>query len=296
MKIYECCPFNNENFIASIKIAENKSWVDELHITECDRTFKYGNKGYTYDGDPSGMVKYHKMSGKELFKRTVYRISRTPWFIKKNTFAWHNEEVQRNVACSRISPEDDDIVILSDIDEIIDSSMAEKVIYNAKRHNIITIKIHFSLYYFNLFSSGWGGAPDYSYRVFIMTGKYFNKMKMTSNELRYLGTHGKLIDEIYCMEEFAGFHHSWLGDEEFIKNKVLSYAHAREDHDPLLFDNKGSVNVEYIKKCLKECKSIFGDQHKLHINNSIKMLGAVEALRNRSSFQNMFVGIPNEDY
>lgn len=40
-KIILCCPFYNENLVADINIAEASKWVDEIHITEFDKSFKY---------------------------------------------------------------------------------------------------------------------------------------------------------------------------------------------------------------------------------------------------------------
>lgn len=72
---------------------------------------------------------------------------------------------------------DDDIVILSDIDEIIDSRYLDEIIHEVRKRGIVTIKLCFTLFYLNLVSTNWGGAPI-SYRLFIMT-KYFKKMSIT---------------------------------------------------------------------------------------------------------------------
>jgi hypothetical protein len=156
-------------------------------------------------------------------------------------------------------------VILSDIDEIIDERQKDRIIEETRKRGIITIKIYFTLFYFNLFSRNIGGPPDYSYRIFIMTGKYFNKLKMTSDQLRKAGEHGKLMNEVYCLEEFMGFHHSWIGDANFIKNKLLAYAHI---------EFRSLANEDYIQKCIKEKKSIYPG-HELYIDHNIEMLRSV---------------------
>ena len=45
-KIILCCPFYNENLVADINIAEASKWVDEIHITEFDKSFKYTSHDY----------------------------------------------------------------------------------------------------------------------------------------------------------------------------------------------------------------------------------------------------------
>lgn len=284
MKIYQCCPYYNEKLIANININEASKWIDEFHIVEANRS--YQNKKRDYDFElmfgPNAKVKYHKLDVNNKYvsssiwgklKLIKYRFCKNEY--RRNVLrnpAWYNETFQRNMWNEELELKDDDIIILSDIDEIIDSRFSDKIIEKVYEHQIITIPIYFTLFYLNLFSRNWGGAPNYSYRVFIMTGKKFNTLGITLDELRKLGEQGKLTEEIYCLNEFAGFHHSWLGDEKFILNKLNSYSHL---------EHQKFTNIKYIKECLKENKSIFPG-HELEINNEIKQLLSVEEIRERN--------------
>lgn len=58
---------------------------------------------------------------------------------------------------SILSANDEDIVILSDVDEMILNEYFEEIIEIAKQKEIMTIKLHFTLFYFNLYSTNWGG-------------------------------------------------------------------------------------------------------------------------------------------
>ena len=289
MKIYQCCPYYNESLIAEINIKEASKWIDEFHITEGNLNFQGQERNYIFNsGKEYDIVKYHKIDCKNKYKRNNLYGKISLW---KNRFSsndyirniltaptWYNEAVQRNESCSKIIPEDDDIVILSDIDEIIDSKYADKIIEEVKKRDIITIKLHFTLFYFNLFSDNWGGPKDYSYRVFIMTGKYFKNMSMSSDELRKLGEQGKLYNDIYCIDEICGFHHSWLGDENFIFNKIKSYAHT---------EHSEYADIDYIKECLKNKKSIFPG-HNLSIRNDINLIDTIEKNKN-NIFKEYFI-------
>jgi hypothetical protein len=64
-----------------------------------------------------------------------------------------------------------DIVMLSNIDEIIESRHGDHIICNAMRRGVITIKVYLTMFHFNLYSYNWGGSPDYSYAIFVMTEK-----------------------------------------------------------------------------------------------------------------------------
>jgi len=278
MRIIECSPFFNENLLAKIKIEEGTNWIDEIHIAESDKTFRYGSKPFTFAHLDEPIVRYHRIEGASAFIKPKWGLSRKPWFIKYKSSPWQNEAIQRNFACNQLEYSDSDIIILSDIDEIIDSRYADRIVHEAKKHGIVTVKLHFSFFFFNLFSRNWPGAPDYSYRVFIMTGKHFRNMVVTSDQLRKAGEAGKLINEVYCPEEFQGFHHSWLGNEEVIAQKLRAYAHDAEDHDKGLF-NGSTVNMDYLRECIAQKRSIFGPEHELYVDNDKNFLRSVAKLQ-----------------
>jgi Glycosyltransferase family 17 len=278
MKIIECSPFFNENLIAGIKIEEGKNWIDELHVAECDKTFRYRDKTYSFAHADEPIVHYQKIQGESVFVSSRWGLTRKPWFVKLKSYPWQNETIQRNLACSQMEYSDSDIIILSDIDEIIDSRLADRIVHEVKKRGMVTVKFHFSLFFFNLFSRNWPGPPDYSYRTFVMTGKRFRELTLTSDQLRKAGEHGELQKEVHCIEEIAGFHHSWLGNEDFIAEKLRAYAHAPEDHGKGLFDGD-AVNMDYLRECIAQKKSIFGPEHELYVDNDKEFLRSVTRLR-----------------
>lgn len=276
MKVYECSPYYNEELIAQIKIKEAANWIDEFHVTESNKTFTYKDKDYNFKYACNDMVKYHQIDGKKHFKSPRWGLSKTPWFIKFKTFPWCNEAIQRNLSCSCIHPNDDDVVVLTDLDEIVDSRYADKVIEEVKKHQVVALKLHYTEYFFNLYVD-YRLAPihHWCFRSYAMTGKYFNIMKTTSDQLRRMGTDGVLTNQVHCMEDYVGFHHSWIGDEQYCLNKLAAYSHDHNDHAPELYLNKNEVNVEFLNKCLHEKKSIWGKDHKLFADSSIKLMDSV---------------------
>jgi hypothetical protein len=277
--IFEACPFNNENLVASIKVTESDGFVDQLHICEANRTFQFTPKPYNFLFDSDARVHYKKLDADKMFKGERFRFHRKHPFFSKSVNPWVNERIQRNYCSASLVPGDRDLVVLSDIDEIIDSRHWPQVIHEAKKHGIVTIGLHFTLYYFNLFSDNFAGPPDYSYRVFAMTGQRFNEMKISSDRLRKLGEAGRLKDTVHRIPGVMGFHHSWLGDTDFIKAKLLSYSHDRKDHDAGLYSPDGSIAKERIDNLLLDKKSVFGEVHQLQIRNDIPQLHTVELQR-----------------
>jgi hypothetical protein len=274
--VHEFSSFYNESLIASLKVEENSNWVDFFHFTESNRDFRFNKKDYYLDNSSPRVVNY-RMNGDKDFHRSHFRLSKSRNFVKRVPVSpWENDKRQRNFAVGKFIPEESDIVILSDIDEIIDSKFSERLLEATKSEGIITIKLHYTLYFFNLFSKNWVGPPHYSYRVFLMTGKYFNSMKITSDDLRKAGERGDLTDNIFCYPEIAGYHHSWLGSEREALSKLQAYPHAAYEHDSGLFSVSGEIREDALAEFIKAGKSVYGDTHLLEIDNTIPQLAVVE--------------------
>ena len=288
--IYQFSPFLNENLILRISSDESRIYGGTIYITESNRDFHYRPKKKNYENKIDNVVHQfvdvkkqfvqNNIIGKLLLSR--FRISSNSYkrhILRAQT--WYNEAVQRNISqAPHLNITDDDIIILCDIDEILDSKKAKMVFDAAKKYGIVTGKLYFTLFYFNLFSKNWGGAADYSYRMFVMTGRYYKNISWSFDELRKKGECGELMNEIHCIDDFIGFHHSWLGDEQFVENKINSYAHVTE--------HKGLSSKEYIQKCMTEHKSIFPDQE-LEIRNDINLLDSVERFRSDEKTRDFFI-------
>lgn len=277
-QVNEYCLFNGEQLIADIKFSEHWDFVDRFNIVESDRTFKNGKHIPSFR-TTLDKVDYRVFNPGKAFTGNSFRPALPPRFIKRDLNPWKNETIARDFMGSRLKPQKNDILIFSDIDEIIDSQKLPKVIEFAKEHGVVTVKLHFTLYFFNLFSEAFFGPEDYSYRVFIMTGEYYNSMTMSPDSLRKKGEAGELSKEIRCYPSFAGFHHSWIGDAEFVATKLASYSHGQEDHDAKLYDSNSRIDISAVAELLNGKKSMYGSKHKLRIRTDIPMLGSVEKLR-----------------
>lgn len=279
--IFQCCPFDNENLIAGLSLKESVGYVGEMHISEANRTFRYTPKDFHFENElVDSRVRYHQINADSQFLGKHWRLTQRAPFLRYSVNPWVNESRQRNLACSQVKAGDQDIVVLSDIDEIIDRRYWPEVIWSARKHGIVTVGLHFTLYYFNLFSTSTlgDGPDDYSYKVFAMTGKVFNELHLSSDRLRKLGESGKLLNSVHRISGIQGFHHSWLGDSEFVRNKLLSYSHGRSDHVEELYSDDGSIRHEYLKYLLTNNISVFGN-HTLRVSQDISQLSSVEALR-----------------
>ena len=63
----------------------------------------------------------------------------------------------------------------------------------------------------------------------------------------------KLLNNVKCLDGIKGYHHSWLGDELFVANKLQSYAHFRLSFCKI-FDKNGNVDINIIKEHIRSGK------------------------------------------
>lgn len=289
MKIFEYSPYFNEKKALEIKLREGAKWIDELHFCEADRTFSHDAKELHFErdarpfGEQAGRVRHHVLSTEGLFRPpTVAQLYYDPtkgregfdrwyWALLAGNGAYHNEAMQRNhaVPILRDAVSDDDIVILSDLDEILDSRLADRIVEETRRHQIITVKLHYSAFYLNLFVARNHGVPNFSYRLYVMTGRYFRTMPVTSDYLRKRGIEGGFLNEIHCLDEPAGFHHSWLEHERTAFPKLQAFAANVQD--------RSVVDPGFAVKCLSNRRLHYLDTE-LRVDNDKRFLRSLQEM------------------
>lgn len=102
-----------------------------------------------------------------------------------------------------------------------------------------------------------------------MTGRYFKSMPFSSDYLRKKGIAEALYQDIYCLEEPAGFHHSWLEYQKTALPKLQAFAANVED--------KSILNADYIDQCLHDKKLYYIDTE-LYVDNSKSFLSSLQEL------------------
>jgi len=289
MKIFEYSPYFNEKKALEIKLREGAKWIDELHFCEADRTFSYEPKELHFERDTrpfpehAARIRHHVLSSEGSFRSPLAEqiyydpsqglkgFDRGYWALLTGNGAYHNEAVQRNHALPilRDAVEDDDIVILSDLDEILDSRLADRIVEETRRHQIITVKLHYSVFYLNLFTASNHGVPNFSYRLYVLTGRYFRTLPFAPDYLRKRGIEGGFLSEIHCLDEPAGFHHSWLEHERTAFKKLQAFAANVED--------QSIIDPDYATKCLRDRRLHYLDAE-LYVDNDKQFLRSLEEM------------------
>jgi hypothetical protein len=288
--------FHNEHDVLAIKREESARWIDELHVCEADRTFKVGPREPILPPSDD-FLKTHVFPAGETFDPGFnWRLQKRPPFVRKFYRARRNETLQRNYVHEVLSDvAAEDIVILSDLDEVIDARQADEIVDAARRHGVVSIRLHHTMFYLNLYSTNWHEvwkvpSVDYSHRVFVMTGERFNQLgrEEKSDRMRMLGKVGKQIGKIHLMDGMRGFHHSWLGDAQSALDKLNSYAHALRDHTGELTDENGQVTQETMERFIQSGRSIFpGNNLEIRSFEEIEPLQTVT--ENRDRFEHLIL-------
>jgi beta-1,4-mannosyl-glycoprotein beta-1,4-N-acetylglucosaminyltransferase len=230
MKIIDCFIFYNELDLLTYRLNILNPIVDYFVIVESTHTFTGKEKKLYYDENKNLF---------ENFKEKIIHIivDDLPHIYPNVNIhereQWKNEYFQRN-AISRgidaIQISNDDLIIISDLDEISDPSTLAHI----KKGDIIVNLSSFEmdLYYYNLntkFSNKWYYSKIISYKV-------YKENNIKCNDCRTLNA--EIIKN-------GGWHLSYFGDSKFIQNKIINFGHQELNNDN--FTNLSNIE-ERVKK------------------------------------------------
>lgn len=195
--IYSCTMFFNEFHLLDLKIAEEIDVVDKLIISESDRTFA---------GNP------RQLKLRENGKYTHPKIEVISFEGKFGKSAWDNEKMQRNIPLPLHT--DDDVFIVSDMDEIHKKEDIQKIAAAALNHGFVRIQQRMYYYKINLTVS----LTSYWEKSFAVTGKFLRTRGQTFDQLRTSNSGTRVYTE--------GRHFGYLGDAEAIATKIKNFSHT----------------------------------------------------------------------
>ena len=227
MKIYDCFPFYNELDLLDLRLAELYDHVDYFVIVEATTTFQSNPKELYLKDNWDRYARYHD-------KMIHIVVDDAPG----DPDAWVNDIFQRNAIMRGLDGADDeDIIIVEDADEILRPEIIDHMRANPK--DIMGFRVP----YFNFKLNYLLVNNQESYHVWSVACK----RKYLEAPDAFRGTRFNLTqlpldyeDETIRMYEHAGWHFTYLGDDEFIRNKIKSFAHTELNTDDVL----SKINVE----------------------------------------------------
>ena len=142
MKIFEISNILNEQLLFDVKSKNSKNYINKFHVVESNFTYKYEKKDYLIKNN-FDHVTLHQVNFEKLFNKPSIKLSRYFPFFDRSKYAWLNEAIQRNYLTNTLKANlrDDDILIISDLDEIINFSNLDKILYYLK--NITLLRLNY---------------------------------------------------------------------------------------------------------------------------------------------------------
>lgn len=208
--IYSMTMFFDEIDLLDLKIREELPYVDKMIVVESAITHSGKSKLLNFPvGKYSHKVKYI------ITQASVYEDC---------PGRWDKEVRQRDFATLNLDIKDDDIFIVTDVDEIINGENIKKIIDATKAHGIIRIGMRLFFYYINVQQPYYVCAHPYA-----TTGKRYKE----NPSLSYLRTgpdrnSGEFHRNSIVVPD-CGNHFAWLGGVEKVKQKFDNFCHTEYD-------------------------------------------------------------------
>lgn len=225
MKVFDCFTFFNELELLEFRLRFLNDHIDYFVIAESNLTHSGQEKPYLFE---KSKKRFEPWQQKIIYIPCRQSAEGLSFEADVKTYSpgnasWKLENGQRN-ALLQISEKisDEDIVMVSDLDEIPDPSVIKKTnLANGPK----ALSQLFHYYFFNCQNTGrdrwWNGT-------IISSGAAFKSI--TPQGLRDKRNEYPAIKN-------AGWHFSYLGGIESIKHKIRSFAHTEYNKDEYLQDD-----------------------------------------------------------
>ena len=204
--------FNNELDVLDIRLHEVQA--DRYVLVECDHTFTNIPKPL------------HYQENKHLFKEFEDKIVHIVHKSKLHSNPWDNEHDQRNAVREGMPGHPDDLIIVTDVDEIPKNEIIKD--YGEPK----CIHMDQMNHYLNLLST----TPVLAKCTRLTK---YKDMPQNISEWRFR----EVLSSYRLPSIYGGWHFSWLGDALYLVDKVKSYSHSEVNKYPF-------NDVEAVKKVI----------------------------------------------
>lgn len=221
MKIYDSFTFFNEFELLEHRLRELYDHVDYFVLVEANRTFQNESKELLYYDNRERFAQWAD-------KIIYYPVTDMP----DNTDTWGRERHQRNAILKGVQDADDnDIVIVSDIDEIPRTETIAKL--RASSASIWPFRMPLFNFRFNYMLTNQDNYVVWSSACRKKLLDNPEDFRRARHQLQGFPYNHK--DENVEMIEHAGWHFTYFGNEDFAKQKITSFAHD-ETNDPWILN------------------------------------------------------------
>lgn len=237
MRTIDAILYNGEEDILKLRLEILDKYVDEFVICEATTTFRGNPKPLYFNVD-----RFQEWKDKIHYFVIEDNFSDKEWEFAKSSpntggsEIWCREFLQREAILKALTHlEDEDVVYISDCDEIWKPKKIGEKIYKLEQ-------LVYSYYLNNRSSEAWAGT---------FVGKYKYIKNSCLNHLRASGNF-RLNDpatwDLDTLLEDGGWHFTNMGGADEIKRKVESFGHSELDTDEFKRTIKDRIdnNVDYM--------------------------------------------------
>ena len=237
MAIYDCFQYFNEDHMVDLRLNILNEHVDYFVISESTKTHQGKNKKLNFD-----IKNFKKYENK--IKYIVADYDKTKNFLNHKGGESLIEQHQRNnLSVGLKNANDNDLIILSDSDEIPDLKKLNQIKSTTKFMAFSQMMFMYKINLQNLDESGWIGSK-------ICLKKNFPKPQKL-RDLKFKDYPFWRIDKIRYQTIKGGWHFSFLQKPSEIAKKIKSFSHGE-------FNKNEIIDTRKIEKKIANNEDIFG--------------------------------------
>jgi beta-1,4-mannosyl-glycoprotein beta-1,4-N-acetylglucosaminyltransferase len=231
-KIYDCFLFSYNPDILEIRLNILDEVVDYFVIIEGDHNFNGLPRDFVFTKEEN-LKRFEKFLHKIIYVTITdmpqHRVSEVS---DAETEAWKLENFLRNSIVRGLSTaEDDDIIVVSDFDEIPDPKILKQI---KKEKNKDVILLSHSHFFYKLNSLIVNVDKKMTSSV-VFNKKMLEKYNPNDLRIKFREANIKNKDSLdgvgFDVIYNAGWHFSWVGDKEYINEKLDGYPHQEHRNE-----------------------------------------------------------------
>jgi hypothetical protein len=221
MKVYDTFPFFNEFEILELRLQELWDQVDHFVLVESNTTFVGSPKEYFFENNKDRFAKYLDKIVHIKIEDTIE--SQFQVFPNEIDHTWVREKFQRYAGYRGLTDvQDEDLVIISDLDEIPRADMIEMIKEDENdydRYLLYIAQFNYKLNYMKIQS------PSRHPAIMVTRGRVFNNPQ----EEREISFFWNRKPENLVEIDHGGWHFTYFGNEDHCVNKIKSFAHTEQN-------------------------------------------------------------------
>jgi len=254
--LYDCFCFFNELDLLEIRLNELDNVVDKFVLVEAELTHNGDAKPLYFERNKSRFAKFldkiiHVVVHKEDYAQAM--VGQT--FQER---AWMRENIQRNaIRKGTKDAQDDDLIMVSDLDEIPRATAVAKVKDAIKDGEVVGLVLNAYSFYANLRNASapyWGNDPKIATARTFKAEKAYESSPYNHFILRAVNTCPTATRFRYIKPsrriENAGWHFSYIGGIDAAVIKV------KASNEVGLYGRKDLH--KHVEKCITSGKALFG--------------------------------------